>query len=181
MGNTKTHSLTNQKTKNIYIQKKRNTKTHSLTNCSFQLSLFKELNKNYKNKNLVISPLSLYQVLGLTSNGANGITQLQMIKTLEEVSLGEINQINTENLNKVSNSESIEVANAVMSRVTPLENFANVCVNYNSPIETLVSEDQVNSWVNEKTHGKIIKILDKLDANTVMILLNAVYFKGIWE
>ena len=155
--------------------------THSLTNCSFQLSLFKELNKDYKNKNLVVSPISLYQVLGLTSNGANGNTQLQMINTLEEVSLDEINQINTENLNKVSNSESIEVANAVMSRVTPLENFANVCVNYNSPIETLVSEDQVNSWVKEKTHGKITKILDKLDAETIMILLNAVYFKGIWE
>ena len=154
---------------------------HSFTNCSFQLSLFKEVNKDYKNKNLVISPLSIYQVLGLASNGANGATQLEMIDVLEEISLGEINKINTEDLKTVSNSESVEIANAVMSKVTPLTNFANVCGNYNSPLEALLSADQVNSWVNEKTHGKITKMLDELDPNTVMILLNAVYFKGTWK
>ena len=40
---------------------------------------------------------------------------------------------------------------------------------------------QVNNWCSEKTHGKITKILDQLDASVQMILLNAVYFKGEWS
>ena len=40
--------------------------------------------------------------------------------------------------------------------------------------------EQVNNWCSEKTHGKITKILDQLDASVQMILLNAVYFKGEW-
>ena len=40
----------------------------------------------------------------------------------------------------------------------------------------------INNWANEHTHGKIPKLLDeKTDlSNTVMILLNALYFKGVW-
>jgi len=37
---------------------------------SFQTSFFKELNKQFINKNLIISPLSAYQVLSLAANGA---------------------------------------------------------------------------------------------------------------
>ena len=38
----------------------------------------------------------------------------------------------------------------------------------------------MNKWYSEKTHVKINKILDSLNADTLMILLNAVYFKGEW-
>ena len=40
--------------------------------------------------------------------------------------------------------------------------------------------EQVNNWCSEKTHGKITKILDQLNASVQMILINAVYFKGEW-
>ena len=50
-----------------------------LTSCSFQTTFFKEMNKEYINKNLLISPLSAYQVLGLTANGAKGETVNQML------------------------------------------------------------------------------------------------------
>ncbi|XP_054713872.1 intracellular coagulation inhibitor 2-like [Uloborus diversus] len=40
--------------------------------------------------------------------------------------------------------------------------------------------DEINRWVNEKTSGKISSLLDSLDPMTVMVLLNAVYFKGNW-
>jgi len=38
----------------------------------------------------------------------------------------------------------------------------------------------INGWVKKKTEGKIEKILEELDANSVCVLLNAIYFKGIW-
>jgi len=41
--------------------------------------------------------------------------------------------------------------------------------------------DVINAWVKNKTKGNIETILEQLAANTVCVLLNAVYFKGIWE
>jgi serine protease inhibitor len=40
------------------------------------------MNKKYINKNLIISPLSAYQVLGLTANGARGQTLKEMLLAL---------------------------------------------------------------------------------------------------
>jgi len=40
--------------------------------------------------------------------------------------------------------------------------------------------DAINGWVAQKTEGKIAKMLDRLDPNSVAVLLNAVYFKARW-
>jgi serpin B len=41
--------------------------------------------------------------------------------------------------------------------------------------------DEINGWVNRKTEGKIDKILEKLNPNSIAVLLNAVYFKARWS
>ena len=38
----------------------------------------------------------------------------------------------------------------------------------------------MNNWYSNKTHGKIDKIIEELNPNTLMIILNSVYFKGEW-
>ncbi|MDD5601261.1 MAG: serpin family protein, partial [Actinomycetota bacterium] len=40
--------------------------------------------------------------------------------------------------------------------------------------------DRINSWIEEKTKGKIDKMIDSIPPDAVMYLINAIYFKGDW-
>ena len=151
------------------------------SNCSFQISLFNEINKSKKGQNLIISPLSIFQILSLTANGARDQTQLEMIQTLQNEDIEYLNSINYEILETSKNFKTVEIANAVMSKFIPNQEFLDVSEKYCASFQILESVQQVNGWCNEKTHGKIPKILDELNSSIVMILLNAVYFKGDWK
>ena len=151
-----------------------------LTSCSFQTSFFKQLNKNFINNNLIISPLSAYQILGLSANGANGETLKQMILALGNENLDELNQINTKILNVAKKFSTVEIGNAIMTKFEPKPNFLSIAKKYDAPVESLKNVAQINSWCSRKTHGKINKILDSIDPLTRIILLNAIYFKGEW-
>ena len=148
---------------------------------SFQLSFFTEMNKEFINKNLILSPLSAYQILSLTSNGAKGKTLQEMILSLSGTDLDELNKINIAILNTAKKFCSLEIANAIMTTFIPEEKFVDVAYKYESTIDELIDIVQVNNWCKVKTHDKIKSILDSIEPNTVMILLNAVYFKGIWS
>ena len=152
-----------------------------IANCSFQISFFKELNKNYINQNLVISPFSAYQILSLAANGAKGDTLSQMVSALGGKSLEELNKINLQILNEAKKFTTVEIANAIMTKFNPDPKFVASGQKYGASIQALKSVSQVNSWCNAKTHGKISKILDSIPPNIKMILLNAVYFKGFWS
>ena len=152
-----------------------------LASSFFQTSLFKEINKEYKSKNLLISPLSVYQVLGLTANGAKGETLDEMLLALGNNNLEEVNTINKLILNAQKDFKSVEIANAVMTRQEPKKSFVLAASLYEATVEHLKDLAHVNDWCNLKTHGKIEKILEDLDPNTVMKLLNAIYFKGAWK
>lgn len=151
-----------------------------IVNTSFQTSIFAETNLDNLGKNLLLSPLSIFQVLGLTTNGALETTQKEMIKTLEASSLENLNNINLKLIEIIKQFNTTELANGVMSVFEPIKSFMKVCDKYEAPVEKLISLKQVNDWCSKKTHGKITKILDDLSPTTVMLLLNAVYFKGDW-
>ena len=61
---------------------------------SFSTSLFQKMNKEFRNKNLIISPLSAYQILSLTAHGAKGKTLEEMILALSCKDIDELNEIN---------------------------------------------------------------------------------------
>ena len=152
----------------------------SYFNCTFQTNIFSQINNDKSGKNVIISPLSIYQVLSLLSNGAKESTLSEMLSVLGSTSLDELNDINYKILSKISSFSTIDIANDVMTRFKPLENFCSVADKYLAPMESLESVEQINEWCKEKTHGKIEKIIEQLSPETIMILLNAVYFKGEW-
>jgi len=150
-------------------------------NGAFQTSVFRETNNDFLEKNVCVSPLSMFQVLGLTTNGAKGVTQDEMVSALEATSLKNLNTINLNILQVIKQFETVELANGVMTTFDPTKMFLKICIKYEAPIEPLNSVNQVNEWCAEKTHGKITEILDELNPNTLMLLLNAVYFKADWQ
>jgi serpin B len=39
---------------------------------------------------------------------------------------------------------------------------------------------QIDAWVRQQTAGRITKLFDRLDPSTLLVLANAIYFKGYW-
>ena len=133
---------------------------HSL-NCSFQATIFNKMNKDKKGENLIISPLSIFQALSLAANGAREQTQSEMLDLLQSDTIEELNEINYKIISLFKEFTTIDIANAVMTKFTPLEDFSNIALEYLAPVEPLESAEQVNNWCSNKTHGKIDKILDQ--------------------
>ena len=150
------------------------------SNCSFQSTLFNRMNKEKTGENLIISPLSIFQALSLAANGANGKTLSEMLDLLQSDSLDELNELNYQFISIFNEYSTIDIANAVMTRFIPSEDFTKIAKKYLAPIDPLESVEQVNNWCSNKTHGKIDHIIDELDPYVLMMILNAVYFKGEW-
>jgi len=162
---------------------------------NFGLKLFKEINKEERDKNIFISPLSVSMALGMTYNGANGSTEEAMQGTLELGGLTnqEVNESYKsliELLIELDPKVKFQIANSIWYRqgYTFEEAFLNQCRTYfNAEVRGLDFSNPnapsiINEWVNYNTNGKIKEIVDApIDRLTVMFLINAIYFKGTWK
>ncbi|CAG2119406.1 unnamed protein product [Medioppia subpectinata] len=45
----------------------------------------------------------------------------------------------------------------------------------------VIETERVNEWIRNKTNNKIQKIFDEIKPDTSLIILNAIYFKGIFH
>jgi len=161
----------------------------------FGLELFRKVAAEAKpNDNTMISPLSVALALGMTYNGADGETKTEMEKTLKFYGLTkeQINNAHKALLAALKSADPdvlLEIANAIYYRkgTTVLESFSSINKNfYDAEITALdfnnpASLDIINGWVANKTRNKIPTIIDQLEPDLVMVLLNAIYFNGIWK
>ena len=158
----------------------------------FGFKLFRSLNREYGDQNVIISPLSVSLALGMTLNGAANATYDSMAAVLgfEGMDNQTINETYRTLIEKLTTADAkvlFEIADAIWYRkgFDVLPDFIAANRNYfdaavqpgNFDQGTL---DSINAWVNEKTHGKIEKILDYINYRDVMYLINAIYFKAIW-
>lgn len=160
---------------------------------SFGFDLFKEMSKNAGDTNLFISPVSVSLALGMTYNGADGTTREAMAKTLKITGLttDEVNasfQNLMQQLTSLDPKVALNIANSIWYRNTfqVLPDFLSVNQKYfNAQVQGLdfaspSAVTTINGWVADKTKGKIKTIIDQISDETVMYLINAVYFKGSW-
>jgi serpin B len=162
---------------------------------SFAFDIFRSAAYNSKaSENLIISPLSISTALSMALNGANGPTRDSMLKALrvKNITPGEINQSYkdlSEALLSVDKRVLISIANSVWAEnnFVVKKPFTGILTGfYNAEaksfdINDLLAPKQMNSWIEANTNGLIKNMIDRLDNNTVMLLINAIYFKGKWK
>lgn len=162
---------------------------------SFALDIFKKVIENSdESENVLISPLSISCALSMTLNGANGATRYSMLAALRtngitpEIINNSWKDITKEILN-VDKRVLISIANSVwiennFAVKKPFVDILNQYYNAESKsfdiLDPLVPT-QINGWIESKTNGLIKNMIDQLDPSTVMLLINAIYFKGKWE
>ena len=93
----------------------------------FQYNIFKTILFSKLQRNVVISPLSIHQLLSSTANGATGSTQNQMVSSLKSKSVVDLNREHIK-LNTIMYSNStlynnFIIANGLFSKNTPKRDF----------------------------------------------------------
>lgn len=162
----------------------------------FAFNFFKNLQSTQPDSdNIFVSPLSLHMDLGMLLNGASGDTYNQMKNALQLQNLSLDNVDSTyqtllQDLPKADEQVQFGLYNSVWYRnsfsvepnyIEQLKNYFDVTVQGLPFISS--DADIINNWASDKTNGKIKNVIDKTEITpeSIMFLLNALYFKGNWS
>ncbi len=169
------------------------------TNNAFAIDFYKTVSssKNQTDKNLFFSPASMYVAFSVLYEGADGNTavQLQDVFGFEPDAAARYNATAhaMASLNRDDPYATLAIANALWlsDRIPVYESYQDIARQiYFAGIETVnfdkdgVKETvaKINGWASNNTNGKIKEVIFErdVDNNTVMVINNAIYFKGTW-
>ncbi|XP_053369487.1 antithrombin-III [Clarias gariepinus] len=175
----------------------------SKANGRFALSLFKQVSKGKSEEtNIFMSPLSISTAFAMTKLGACNSTLEQIMRVFEFDSIKEktsdqvhffFAKLNCRLYRKTHNSVELVSANRLFGEETFEfnENYQNISemvygakllpLNFKEKPE--LSRQKINEWISEKTNHRINNTLPKgsVNANTILALVNTIYFKGQWK
>ena len=160
---------------------------------TFGIRLYQAIHEDAPEENLFISPLSVSMALGMALNGADGDTRLEMANVLEksglsEQAMNESYKSLIELLFRLDNQVTLTLANSIWYRegFQVDDTFLNTnktffdaeisSLDFNAP----EAKDDINAWVTKQTNGLIDQIIESIDRETLLYLINAIYFKGNW-
>lgn len=163
---------------------------------TFGCALFRSLVALEGEKNVVVSPLSISMALGMVYNGAETETKEAMEKTLglEGLTRQEINESYQRvigYLTALDTKVAFQIANSIwgLEGYPFKQTFFDINRQYfDAEVRILDlyqpdAADAINQWVCGKTNAKITEVIsyDEIVSNQIrMLLINAIYFKGIW-
>ncbi len=163
----------------------------------FAFRLFTSLVREDQGKNIFLCPYSIVTALRMTYNGTRGETRKAMAESLgiTQFSSPDLHNMHfalTERLLTLQTDDpelSLSLANALWAQedIAFQAEFLRVSEEfYRAELHTVDFADPralslVNEWVCEKTQGKVEKILERLDPDTIMIIVNAVFLSAPWQ
>ncbi|KAH9525833.1 Serpin B3 [Bulinus truncatus] len=144
--------------------------------------------------NVIYSPYSIHSVLTMTSLGARGVTLNEMRTTLGISSLGdEVHGVYKELIQQFNSVTGVEIhtGNAIFvnSNYQIQPKFISDTSNYylaktdNIKLTAIGGPAKpINDYIAAQTKNIIKDLLgpDDIDANTVMVLINTIFFNGTW-
>ncbi|XP_063812178.1 alpha-2-antiplasmin [Pseudophryne corroboree] len=155
---------------------------------AFSKDLLKQVHLESNTPNVVVSPLSIALGLLQLSLGAENETERKLLETLHVGSLPCLH----EKLHKVT-KRLMQTALSVAARIYVRKDF-HIKKNFKKRSEKLYGSkpvnlgqnkrhnlDSINKWVSDATKGKIPNFLSNIPADVVLMLLNAIHFKGVWK
>lgn len=164
----------------------------------FSFNLLAQVAQNETQENIVLSPLSASMLLGMLMNGADGETLAQIQAVTGFGRQASIESINAyyrqliDELPKLDSCTTLGLANGIWARqdfpVYPA--FTNACKQsfdaQAKNVPTFLDDEviaEINRFAADHTNNRIKEILKKemVTENTVMALMNALYFKALWE
>lgn len=159
----------------------------------FAVDLFKECVAYEKNKNTLISPLSVFAALSMAGCGATDDTLIEMegVLGMKVAEFCEYSEEFTKSLAGTPEaSGKLDVANSVWYKDDPSlkinrEFLENSTEHFNADVFAAAFDDstvgEVNSWVDRKTDGMIPSIINEIKAEEVLLLINALAFDAEWD
>ena len=165
----------------------------------FAFDLFKQLHE--KEGNLFLSPASISTALAMTYVGARGQTAEQMAKALHFTLPPEklnpafaalIRDWNGEGIDPKQRGYQLSVANALWGQngypwkpkflETTKKYYGAGLREVDFIGATEAARKTINAWVEKETKDRIKELVPEgvLDADTKLVLTNAIYFKGDW-
>jgi len=160
----------------------------------FALEMYLEL-ANSKD-NLFFSPYSIFTALGMTYEGArnrtadeirsvfhfpaDNQTRWSLFKALIEKLNANDSGCNLSSGNALWIQKDFDILNEYVNTVQTYYKAGAENVDYKSAAEA--ARLRINGWVENQTNGKIKDLIPQgvLTFNTVLVLTNAIYFKGDW-
>jgi serine protease inhibitor len=162
---------------------------------NFSFSLYGAIERS---GNEFISPYSISAALLLLSLGTDGTTKKQILSSMfttgmvNDVHMG-YKTLNTKIESRANTGVTLSVTNRLFAsdRFTILQKyFTDSLTYYGSEVQRLDFTTQaeqsrvlINNWISTQTHDKIRDMMPKgsINGNTIMVLANAIYFKGMWK
>ncbi|XP_075960907.1 serpin A3-5-like [Anarhichas minor] len=169
----------------------------TLANKEFAYRLYMKLaaHADSEGKNIFFSPFSVSVALAALSTGAREETHRQLFSglgfnntLLTQTDVDQAFQILLKTTNNTPQEDTSEgtavfVDNNFKAHPEFLEALKQsyladgFSVDFNQTTDTA---NTINKYVEEKTNGKIDKLVESLDPNTVMYLISYIYYKGMW-
>jgi serine protease inhibitor len=184
-------NLTNEEIQNLELDEK-SAQLIEADN-TFGLEIFQKIRETSNSENIMISPLSISVAFAMAYNGADSDTKTEMENAMKLNGLT-TDQINDaykmliKGLQSLDKDVVFEIANAIFyaDGFSVKPDFLNINKTvYNAEVENLnfssgSAVQDINNWVANKTHDKITSIIQQLNPLDRMVLLNAIYFNGVW-
>ncbi|XP_042301435.1 alpha-1-antiproteinase-like [Sceloporus undulatus] len=166
-------------------------------NADFAIKFYHQLASEAASKNIFFSPLSISSAFALLSLGAKTTTLSQLLLGLgfnqTEISEQEVHKSFRDLLNVLNQPEAeteLSIGNVLFTHnqfkllkkfLKDAKHFYQADVfptNFKNRTE---AQNQINSYIEKKTNGKLVDVVKDLDPFDITVIVNYIFLKAYWK